>query len=238
MIFGGKKEPVSTSNKLSILKLIYYQLLHPIGDRLLSLWDIINLHTAIVIFLACVPLLIMLYATVQSFETSILCMDCQQCVAVCPVREAVGGDFLGPRGIEIASRSGNRRIASSGKIFSCASCMSCVTACPRGLNVKHDMDLFRAILVKESGLSNINVLEKDGSIIKEKIKLFPKVATNQMFPHRVIVEKATRFGNVYDVKPRWKEEISAQKEGITKFLMNYAKIAKIEGFKIGGGNAK
>lgn len=204
---------------------------------MLSLWDIINLHTAIVIITACVPLLIMLYATVGGFETSILCMDCQQCVAVCPVRQAVGGDFLGPRGIEIAARSGNRRIARDGKIFSCSSCMSCVTACPRGLNVKHDMDHFRALMVKESGLEHESILEKDGSIIKAKFKLFPKIGTGQMFPHKVIVERATRFGNVYDPKPKWKPDISAQKEGISNFLNNYAKISQIEDFKIGGNNA-
>ena len=205
---------------------------------MLSLWDILNLHTALVIFLACVPLLIMLYATVRGFETSSLCMDCQQCVAVCPVREVVTGEFLGPRGIEIAARSGNRRMASEGKIFSCSSCMSCVTACPRGLNVKHDMDHLRAVLVKESGLEHESVLEKDGSIIKEKFKLFPKAGTGQMFPHKVIVEKATRFGNVYDVKPKWKPEVKTQKEGVSKFLNNYAKIAQLDDFKIGGDNAE
>lgn len=180
----------------------------------------------------------MLYAVVRGFETSILCMDCQQCVAVCPVRQVISGEFLGPRGIEIAARSGNRRMASEGKIFSCSSCMSCVTACPRGLNVKHDMDHLRAVLVKEAGLEHVSILEKDGSIIKAKFPLFPKVGTGQMFPHRVIVERAIRFGNVYDPKPKWKPEISAQKEGINKFLTNYANIVRIDDFKIGGDNAE
>lgn len=165
-----------------------------------------NLYSAIGMILSFVPLLIMLYALARGLEGTILCMDCQQCVAVCPTRKSQKEEYLGPRGIEIAGRAGNIRMASEGKIFSCTSCMSCVTACPRGLNVKHDMDRMRWFLVKHN--------------------------LGQMDPHKHIVSMAGKFGNVYDEKPRWKPEITTQKEQVSKFLNNYANISKIDNFKL------
>ena len=165
-----------------------------------------NLYSAIGLILSFVPLLIMLYALARGFEGSMLCMDCQQCVAVCPTRKSIKEEYLGPRGIEIAARAGNIRMATEGKIFSCTSCMSCVEACPRGLNVKHDMDRMRWDLAKQD--------------------------LGQMGPHKHIINMATKFGNVYEEKPRWKPEITEQKEQLTKFMTNYANISKIEDFKL------
>lgn len=165
-----------------------------------------NLYSAIGLILSFVPLLIMLYALARGFEGSMLCMDCQQCVAVCPTRKSQKEEYLGPRGIEIACRAGNIRMATEGKIFSCTSCMACVEACPRGLNVKHDMDRMRSDLAKE-GLG-------------------------QMDPHKHIINMATKFGNVYEEKPRWKPEIITQKEQLSKFLGNYASISKLDDFKL------
>ncbi len=97
-------------------------------------------------------------------------------------------------------------MATEGKIYSCTSCMSCVSACPRGLNVKHDMDRMRGVLAK-AGLG-------------------------QMDPHKHIINMANKYGNVYEEKPRWKPEITTQKEQLNKFMKNYANISKIEGFEL------
>jgi heterodisulfide reductase subunit C len=163
-----------------------------------------NLYSAIGLILSFAPLLILLYALARGFEGSTLCMDCQQCVAVCPTRKSIKEEYLGPRGIEIACRAGNQRMALEGKIFSCTSCMSCVAACPRGLNVKHDMDRMRGVLA-EQGLG-------------------------QMDPHRHIINMASKHGNVYEEKPRWKPEVTTQKEQLDKFLTNYAKISQLDDF--------
>ncbi len=173
---------------------------------MLSIFDLGNFFTAIGLILACVPLFIMLYAVSRGFEGTILCMDCQQCVAVCPTRQSAKEEYLGPRGIEIMCRAGNASRAEEGKIFSCTSCMSCVAACPRGLNVKHDMDLMRWALAKNG--------------------------QGQMGAHKHIVNMASKYGNVYDEKPKWKPEINTQKEGVQKFLINYAKISKIDDFEL------
>jgi Fe-S oxidoreductase len=165
-----------------------------------------NLYSTISMILSFVPLLIMLYALARGFEGSVLCMDCQQCVAVCPTRKSQKEEYLGPRGIEIACRAGNIRMATEGKIYSCTSCMACVEACPRGLNVKHDMDRMRWDLAKKN--------------------------LGQMDAHKHIINMAAKYNNVYEEKPRWKPEIVTQKEQINKFLGNYANISKLDDFKL------
>ena len=170
-----------------------------------SIFSVGNLYSAIGLILSFVPLLIMLYALSRGFETSILCMDCQQGVAVCPVRKSQKEEYLGPRGIEIVCRAGNERMAIEGKIYSCTSCMACVEACPRGLDVKHDMDRMRWYLAKDN--------------------------LGQMEAHKHIINMAAKYNNVYEEKPRWKPDILTQKEKISKSLDNYANMTHIENFK-------
>jgi len=171
-----------------------------------------SLYTSIGMALAAIPLLLMLYASARGYEDSILCMDCQQCVGVCPVRETMHEDYLGPRGIEIAARAGNLTMAEDGMVFSCTSCMSCVDRCPRKLNVKHAMDKLRGDLAKRG--------------------------RGQMKPHKHIVKMATTYGNVYEEKPRKKPPINDQKEKVIKFMKNYAKITRANGLDFGTGEGK
>ena len=114
---------------------------------------------------------------------------------------------MGPLGIEVYARSGNKLKAEEGGLFSCTSCMSCVEACPRGLNVKHDMDKFRHSLAKKG--------------------------MGQMDAHKQIIHMASNYGNVFDKQPTKLPDISTQKQGISKFLKGYAKITQYEDFEIG-----
>ncbi len=169
-----------------------------------------NLFVAVAMVLAAVPLLIMLYATARGFEGTVLCMNCQQCVAVCPVRAAAPERYMGPIGIEVTARAGNKPKAEEGGLFSCTSCMSCVDACPRGLNVKHHMDKFRFHLAKTD--------------------------MGQMDAHKHIVNMAVTYGNTLDIEPALKPDIKGQKGKVEWFLKDYAKITKYDDFKIGEEN--
>lgn len=172
-----------------------------------GLWDEWNLFAAVAMIITLVPFLIMLYASVRGFEGTVLCMNCQQCVAVCPVRTAEPGKYMGPIGIEVFARAGNKQRAEKGNLFSCTSCMSCVEACPRGLNVKHDMDKFRHSLAKKG--------------------------MGQMGPHKHIIKMAADYGNVFDKEPTLLPDIKTQKNMIIKSLKGLAKITKYDEFKIG-----
>jgi heterodisulfide reductase subunit C len=179
---------------------------------MLGIWEDWNLFAAVAMILASVPFLIMLYASVRGYEGTVLCMQCQQCVAVCPVRAEQPGRYMGPVGIEVMSRSGTKSRAEEGGLFSCTSCMSCVEACPRGLNVKHDMDKFRSSLAKKG--------------------------MGQLGPHKHIIEMADKYGNVFDKDQILLPDIRTQKKTIVKFLNGFAKITKYDDFEVGEGEDK
>ncbi len=172
---------------------------------MLGIWDEWNLFAAVAMILASTPFLIMLYASIRGYEGTVLCMQCQQCVAVCPVRAAQPDKYMGPVGIEVMARSGTKARAEEGGLFSCTSCMSCVEACPRGLNVKHDMDKFRASLAKKD--------------------------MGQLEPHKNIVHMAENYGNVFDKDKILIPDIKTQKKSIEKFLTGFAKITKYEDYQ-------
>lgn len=161
-----------------------------------TLWDNFALFGAISMFLAFVPLAIMASASARGFEDSVLCMDCQQCMAVCPVREELGADYMGPRGIMQTARAGNWPMAEEGRLFSCTSCMNCTPACPRGLNVEHQMDRSRWYLAKQ-GLG-------------------------QMKAHKGMISRINRYGNPYSDDKR-NPAIETQAQEIKKQIESYGK---------------
>ncbi|NOQ54159.1 MAG: hypothetical protein GQ558_06105, partial [Thermoplasmata archaeon] len=112
----------------------------------LEFFNSINVYAAVSFIVAFVPIIIMLWASKRGFDSSVLCMDCQQCVADCPVRSVLKDAYMGPKGIQVYARVGHNEKAAELMLFSCTSCMAGVNACPRGRNVRHDMDHFRSIL--------------------------------------------------------------------------------------------
>lgn len=160
--------------------------------------DAFNVYTTVNFIVAFVPILIMLWAAKRGFDTAILCMDCQQCVSVCPVRSVLKDNYLGPKGIEQLARVGHNDRAAKMGLYSCTSCMACVNACPRGLNVKHDMDHFRSILALNS--------------------------LGQMAAHKHLAKMVDKYHNTLDEAPIKKPPMNAQKDQIRKMLQGYGKI--------------
>lgn len=161
-----------------------------------TFWSAPTVFSAVGVVLACVPIFIMLFASGRGFGESILCMDCQQCVAVCPVREAKGMDYMGPHGIMKTARVDHQKRAEEGGLYSCTSCMSCAVACPRGLNTEETMVGFRSSLAK-SGLG-------------------------QLKGHKRIIERVDRFGNPYSENMAI-PTIDSQADDIKKQLVGYGK---------------
>ena len=158
----------------------------------------LNVYAMVSFIVAFVPIVIMLYAAKRGFDGSVLCMDCQQCVAVCPVRSVLKDTYMGPKGIEVYARVGHNEKADELRLFSCTSCMACVNACPRGLNVKHDMDHFRSIL------ASVNL--------------------GQMAAHKHLIKMVDNYNNTLDEIPLKKPDIRDQKGTIKKMLGGYGKI--------------
>jgi Fe-S oxidoreductase len=160
--------------------------------------DSLNVYTAVSFIVAFVPIIIMLYAAKRGFDSSVLCMDCQQCVAVCPTRSVLKDNYMGPKGIEQFARVGHNDKGAELALFSCTSCMACVNACPRGLNVKHDMDHWRSIL------ASVNL--------------------GQMAAHKHLIKMVDNYNNTLDEIPLKKPPIGEQKSTIKKMLGGYGKI--------------
>jgi heterodisulfide reductase subunit C len=158
----------------------------------------LNIYTAVSFIVAFIPILVMIWAAKRGFDSSILCMDCQQCMAVCPVRSVLKDSYLGPKDIEILSRVGHNERAAKRRIFSCTSCMACVRACPRGLNIKHDMDHFRSILAS--------------------------VSLGQMAAHKHLIKMVDKYSNTLEETPIRKPDIRDQKDTIKKMLNGYGRI--------------
>ena len=163
---------------------------------MLTLWTAPSVFSAVSVVLACVPIFIMLFASGRGFGESILCMDCQQCVAVCPVRKAKGMDYMGPHGIMKTARVDHKKRAEEGGLYSCTSCMSCAVACPRGLNTEETMVGFRNSLAK-SGLG-------------------------QLAGHRRIINRVDKYGNPYSEKMAI-PDVDSQADEIKKQMAGYAK---------------
>jgi Fe-S oxidoreductase len=84
--------------------------------------------------LTIVPLAMIAYIVLRNKSNAVLCMECQQCRAVCPVLESAG-DYTGPKNIMAAIKSGKYDEALKGRIELCTGCAACVERCPRKLGV-------------------------------------------------------------------------------------------------------
>lgn len=166
-----------------------------------TLWSAASAFSAVSVVLACVPIYIMIFASGRGFGESILCMDCQQCVAVCPVRASKGMEYMGPHGIMKTARVDHRKRAEDGGLYSCTSCMSCAIACPRGLNVEQTMVYFR------------------NSLAQSKM--------GQLTGHKRIIERVAKYGNPYSENMAT-PTIASQADDIKKQLVGYGKRIGVE----------
>lgn len=84
--------------------------------------------------LTLVPLAMILSLILRNKSGAVLCMECQQCRATCPVLETNKG-YIGPKDIMVSVKSGKYDDAIRGHVELCTGCAACVERCPRGLGV-------------------------------------------------------------------------------------------------------
>ena len=93
------------------------------------------------------PLIMLLYMLLRNKGEAILCMECQQCRAVCPVLQNTD-EYAGPKDIMVAAKSGKYSKALEKNIQLCSACAACMERCPRKLEVDA---LIREISHEEMG---------------------------------------------------------------------------------------
>ena len=81
-------------------------------------------------------------------QNAFLCYQCVKCSSGCPLAEHM--DLL-PNQVMRAVQLGDRRVLESKTIWLCASCQTCTTRCPQGLDIAGIMDALR-IESKKQGL--------------------------------------------------------------------------------------
>jgi len=83
-----------------------------------------------------------------SGETLLACNQCGKCSAGCPV--AFSMDLLPSQVIRLA-QLGIEDVLDSQTIWTCAACLTCVSRCPKGIDLPRIMEAMRLIKMQRSG---------------------------------------------------------------------------------------
>src|SRR3989338_3949295 len=114
----------------------------------------------------------------ESVQNVNLCYQCTKCTAGCPMAEEM--DYS-PTQIVHAIRLGLKdKVINSKTIWVCASCETCTTRCPQGVDIAKLMDSVRHLAIKE------------GIVVPDEVKEIP------LF-YRIALKNIRRFGRMYEV---------------------------------------
>jgi heterodisulfide reductase subunit C2 len=103
-----------------------------------------------------------------SGESLLACNQCGKCSAGCPV--AFSMDLL-PNQIIRLAQLGIKEVLDSQTIWTCAACLTCVSRCPKGIDLPRIMEAMRVIKMQMDG-SRMN--EQD--ILPENLAEAPQLA--------------------------------------------------------------
>lgn len=103
-----------------------------------------------------------------SGESLLACNQCGKCSAGCPV--AFSMDLL-PNQIIRLAQLGIKEVLDSQTIWTCAACLTCVSRCPKGIDLPRIMEAMRVIKMQMDG-SRMN--EQD--ILPDNLAEAPQLA--------------------------------------------------------------
>jgi heterodisulfide reductase subunit C len=103
----------------------------------------------------------------QVEETSgqdlLACNQCGKCSAGCPVVAAM--DILPSQVIRMA-QLGMEEVLESNTIWICASCLTCVTRCPKGVDVPRLMEALRQVSLRK-GVTELDLNALPPELVRE-----------------------------------------------------------------------
>ena len=98
-----------------------------------------------------------------SGQSLLACNQCGRCGAGCPAVEAM--DILPSQAIRMA-QLGMEEILKSNSIWVCASCLTCVTRCPKGVDLPRLMEALRQIALRR-GVAKLDLSELPPELLRE-----------------------------------------------------------------------
>lgn len=104
---------------------------------------------------------------VLSGENVYACYQCGKCSAGCPVTSAM--DILPNQVIRLV-QLGDENVLDCKTIWICASCFTCVSRCPKGVDLAKVMEALRQITLRK------NVDQIPGVFKLKKVSHFPQIA--------------------------------------------------------------
>ena len=103
-----------------------------------------------------------------SGQSLLACNQCGKCSAGCPV--AFGMDILPNQVIRLA-QLGIEDVLASGTIWTCAACLTCVSRCPKGIDLPRVMEAMRIISIQRNGSQM-----ESNSLLLELVAELPQLA--------------------------------------------------------------
>ncbi len=76
-----------------------------------------------------------------------LCFQCQKCASGCPVAHAM--DYTPPQLLRMILLGMDDEVLKAKTMWLCASCETCTTRCPQGIDIAQVMDSVRAVMISE-----------------------------------------------------------------------------------------
>ena len=89
----------------------------------------------------------------QVTECVALCFQCQKCASGCPVAYAM--DFTPPQLLRMILFGMDDEVLSAKTPWLCASCETCTTRCPQGIDIARVMDDVRQVAIREGRGSSV-----------------------------------------------------------------------------------
>ncbi len=98
-----------------------------------------------------------------SGQDLLACNQCGKCSAGCPVVAVM--DLLPSQAIRMA-QLGMEEVLNSSTIWICASCLTCVTRCPKGVDLPRLMEALRQIALRQ-GVAKLDLNALPPELVRE-----------------------------------------------------------------------